>query len=105
MEALINMSPETGWKVTPIVLEEDVNAQIKELKTRAIKNIVVYMHIEEHVKLIVDNVNCNSVYSCYFPFISTTIHGSTQCCFAGSCQNISKPSGIEHAFLCKNRVT
>ncbi|XP_041464859.1 glutamate receptor 1-like [Lytechinus variegatus] len=51
---LMGMGPEAGWVATPIVLAEDVNEQMKEIKTRAVKNIVVYMHIEDNLKLVVD---------------------------------------------------
>ncbi|XP_071493509.1 glutamate receptor 2-like [Diadema antillarum] len=56
VEELMNMSPETGWLVHPMVLDtENPEEQMKELKGRAIKNIVVYMHVEENIKVVVDN--------------------------------------------------
>ena len=64
MEGLMTMSPQTGWKVTPIRLEEDVEKQMKELKTRAIKNIVVYMHVEENIKRTVEYVSWTRVTLC-----------------------------------------
>ncbi|XP_003727830.1 glutamate receptor 1 [Strongylocentrotus purpuratus] len=55
VNALMGMSPETGWTATPIALDgDDPNAQMKDIKARAVKNIVVYMHIEENLKKVVD---------------------------------------------------
>ncbi|XP_071493508.1 glutamate receptor 2-like [Diadema antillarum] len=56
VEELMNMSPETGWIVTPMVIDlDDPQAQMKALKEMPVKNIVVYMHVEENLKVIVDN--------------------------------------------------
>ena len=58
VEGLMNMSPGVGWVVTPIRLDNDnVAKQMKDIKERTIKNIVVYMHIEENIKVVVDHVS------------------------------------------------
>ena len=53
---LMNMAHEEGWIVTPIVLEDDVEEQMKTIKKRSVKNIVVYMHVEENIKKVVTAV-------------------------------------------------
>ncbi|XP_041464858.1 glutamate receptor 2-like [Lytechinus variegatus] len=55
LEELMRKAPEYGWVIHPMVLADDVRSQMRDLKEKAIKNIIVYMHVEENIKTVVDH--------------------------------------------------